>query len=84
MTFHEGNTLGSTIFACQYFRIASLLAVSGTGVAKGKGKAKEDVKVTGARRIVLRAAILGLLKSMEIVFEELFRSLVYEVSTLPC
>lgn len=75
--FHQGHPLASTLFTCQYFRPLALRAVSTSSAAS---------KVTGSNRcgeelrmIVLRAMLMGMIKSTEIVWEELCKGQVYEV-----
>jgi hypothetical protein len=72
--FHQGHPLASTLFTCQYFRPHSLSAVS----ARSTTSKREDL-AEGLRNVVLRAMLMGIIKSTEITWEELCKGQVYEV-----
>lgn len=75
-TFHAGYPLASTLWACNYLRADSLAAVSGFAPSTS---ASADDKQSQLRTVVLRALLLGVVKSSQIVWEELGKSQVYEV-----
>ncbi|BGP37661.1 N-alpha-acetyltransferase, non-catalitic subunit [Rhodotorula kratochvilovae] len=74
-TFHSGHPLSSTLWTCNYLRPASLGALSGLAQSTSAAPANEQSKL---RTIVLRALLLGVLKTSEIAWEELSKGQVYE------
>ena len=75
MTFHDGHPLGSTLFRCQYLRPARLVELC----SASKSPTTMNGQESGWRRIVLRALLLGVIKTVEITWEELSKAQVYEV-----
>ncbi|GAA6061606.1 hypothetical protein JCM10212_000914 [Sporobolomyces blumeae] len=69
-TFQDGQPLMSTLWHCNYFRPESLEAVS--------AKCGTDAGDVDSLEGVLRAMLLGVLKTNEIVWEELCKGQVYE------
>lgn len=76
-TFQDGNPLASTLWTCNYLRPSSLATVSSAFPSSSDDSA-EDTR-TGWRTVVLRALLLGTLKSSEIMWEEMCKGQVYEV-----
>ncbi|GAA5890819.1 hypothetical protein JCM8208_003063 [Rhodotorula glutinis] len=74
-TFHAGYGLASTLWTCNYLRADSLAAVSGFAPSTSASATDGQSQL---RTVVLRALLLGVLKSTQIVWEELSKNQVYE------
>ncbi|KPV75711.1 uncharacterized protein RHOBADRAFT_52745 [Rhodotorula graminis WP1] len=74
-TFHAGYPLASTLWTCNYLRADSLAAISGFAPSTS---ASADDGQSQLRTVVVRALFLGVLKSSQIVWEELGKNQVYE------
>ncbi|GAA5837751.1 hypothetical protein JCM9279_006851 [Rhodotorula babjevae] len=74
-TFHAGYPLASTLWACNYLRADALAIIS--GFAPSTSAVAEDEQ-SQLRTVVLRALLLAVLKSSQIVWEELGKGQVYE------
>ncbi|GAA5952179.1 hypothetical protein JCM21900_006932 [Sporobolomyces salmonicolor] len=72
-TFQDGHPLVSTLWTCNYFRPAALSAVSGLS-----STSPCQPPVSQSLQGVFRAMLLGVLKSNEIIWEELCKGQVYE------
>ncbi|CEQ39824.1 SPOSA6832_01365, partial [Sporobolomyces salmonicolor] len=68
-TFQDGHPLVSTLWTCNYFRPAALSAVSGLS-----STSPCQPPVSQSLQGVFRAMLLGVLKSNEIIWEELCKS----------
>lgn len=75
-TFHSGYPLASTLWTCNYLRADSLAVISGFAPSTSATENDERSKL---RTVVLRALFLAVLKSNQIVWEELSKNQVYEV-----
>ncbi|ORY75302.1 Mak10 subunit, NatC N-terminal acetyltransferase-domain-containing protein [Leucosporidium creatinivorum] len=71
-TFQDGHPLASTLFTCHYLRPAALASLSFAPDSLG------DAQRLAGFRAVLRAMLLGVIKSTEIIWEELAKGQVYE------
>ncbi|GAA5868681.1 hypothetical protein JCM1840_004355 [Sporobolomyces johnsonii] len=72
-TFQDGHPLVSTLWTCNYFRPASLSAVSGLS-----STSPCQPPFSQSLQGIFRAMLLGVLKSNEIIWEELCKGQVYE------
>lgn len=74
VNFYDGHPLACTLFTCRYLRPEAMAAVAWAPSNAADGGA--------LRRVVLRAMLLGVLKSAEIIWQDLCEGLVYQVSHL--
>ncbi|TNY20724.1 phosphatase and actin regulator [Rhodotorula diobovata] len=74
-TFHSGYPLASTLWTCNCLRADSLAVISGFAPSTSATENDERSKL---RTVVLRALFLAVLKSNQIVWEELSKNQVYE------
>lgn len=86
MTFQDGHPLISTLFKCQYLRphnLSQLVNHAQQQQSVGSGDVtEEEEEQEGFKSVVLRAMLLGIIKSTEIVWEELCSGNVYDVCSL--
>ncbi|GAA6000952.1 uncharacterized protein JCM10292_006510 [Rhodotorula paludigena] len=76
-TFYAGHPLASTLWTCNYLRADSLAAISGFA-SPPSTSANPLERLPEIQTVVLRALLLGVLKTSEIVWEEMSKNQVYE------
>ncbi|BGP68084.1 N-alpha-acetyltransferase, non-catalitic subunit [Rhodotorula toruloides] len=77
-TFRDGYPLSSTLWTCNLLRPSSLAELCDPR-RRASGTSKEDpLRATELRTVVLRALLLGTLKTSEIMWEETGKAQLYE------
>ncbi|BGO89299.1 RHTO0S07e00496g1_1 [Rhodotorula toruloides] len=78
-TFRDGHPLSSTLWTCNLLRPPSLAALCDPGRSAPGPSVEEDyLRPTDLRTVVLRALLLGTLKTSEIMWEETGKAQLYE------